>query len=542
MPTVTATAYPDRDYVLVESDWRDTPGTTHVKAYRVRADTGERTALYPYVAFNASGCMMLHCGRVWWWDTDPPLGVELTYEVEQCSDSGLEFVNCSDTFDRTPVVASWGTGTSGCPWTTSNGAAAQFFTTGTTGVMSPNVIGTSYQQTLALPLVTSATVYGEVAPSAIAATQPVQGGVMTRWQDVSNYYHYAIAFQTSGAVQVFIQSVVGGVFTTLNSLTLPGVTYTAGSRWNFKAVTNGTFHSMTAWRVGTVEPEAQVTAFNSALAGAGRMGLRSQLITGNTNALPFTFTYDNIRAYDPNSPDSFQVVESAPVTLAAGRVWLKSPLQPCSDLELLTCGSANVYNCEDPDARQIVFSQMAEESFAANTVNLLPVNRRRPIPTYRVRRDIESTLTLVTRTFADRDALRAANEPGHPLFFQAPPEYGIADRYMSIGTVTESRGLPDHRFQPRVVQLPHAVVDRPEGTADGVCGARVGDLCDIYSSWDAINAVGLTYEGILLGEAGLDAPGSTPSSEMETWQEVLDEFGVWSAVNNGQDWEDVLES
>jgi hypothetical protein len=92
------------------------------------------------------------------------------------------------------------------------------------------------------------------------------------------------------------------------------------------------------------------------------------------------------------------------------------------------------------------------------------------------------------------------------------------------------------------VQLPHAIVDRPEGSADGVCGARVGDLCDIYSTWDAINAVGLTYLDILLGEAGLGAPGSTPVVDMETWQEVLDGYANWGAVNNGQDWEGVLES
>jgi hypothetical protein len=538
MPTVTATAYPDRDYVLVESDWRDTPGTTHVRAFRVRADTGERTALYPYVAFNASGCMMLHCGQVLWWDTDPPLGVELTYEVEQCADRGLEFVHCSDTYNRAATVASWGTSTSGCLWSPNS---AIYSTNGTNGIMAPAAVNVSYQQTVPGDL-PHATVYGEVASGAVALTSAIQAGAMTRWTNSSNFMNFGVMFQPGGTVQGAIQTVVGAVFTNIATGTITGLTYGIGTRLNFKAVSSFTFHSLTIWPVGTVEPDPQLTVFDGTINVPGRTGLQTRLITGNTNVLPFNVTYDNFRSFDQNAADTFQVAVSAPVTLDAGRIWLKSPLQPCADVELITCGGAATYTCENPDVRQIVFSQMSEESFAANTVNLLPVNRRRPIPTYRIRRDIEATLTVVTRTFADRDALREANLPGYPLFFQAPPEYGIADRYMSIGTVTESRGLPDHRFQPRVVQLPHAIVDRPEGSADGVCGARVGDLCDIYSTWDAINAVGLTYLDILLGEAGLGAPGSTPVVDMETWQEVLDGYANWGAVNNGQDWEGVLES
>lgn len=541
MPTVTATPFPDRDYVLVETDWTDTPGTTHVRAYRVRSDTGERTALYPYVAFDGSGCTMLNCGLAWWWDTDPPLGVPVTYEVDQCADSELEFVDCSDNFNRAPVAAGWGTSTSGCLWATSGGAAAQFSATGTVGRMAANTTANSFQQTLPLSLL-NATVYGDVTVSALALTQTFNAAVMTRWQDGSNYYQFVITYTTSGTVQVSIRSVVAGVLTTLaGPTTLPGVTYAAGTKLNFKAVTLVTFQGFTVWNAGLVEPAVQVFAINGALPAAGRPGLRALLDAGNTNGT-VNFDFDNIRAYDSVAVDNFQTVASAEVELAAGNLWLKNPLQPCGDLSLLTCGSANVYNCEDPDARQIVFSQMAEESFAANTVNLLPVNRRRPIPTYRERRDIESTLTLVTRTFADRDALRESLRPGYPLLFQAPSQYGIADRYMSIGTVTESRGLPDHRFQPRVVQLPHVVVDRPEGSVDGVCGARVRDLCDIYSSWDAITAVGLTYEELLLGAAGIGTPGTTPVSELNTWQDVLDENADWAAVNNGQDWEGVLEN
>lgn len=539
MPTVTATAYPDKDYVLVETDWRDTPGATHVIAYRVRGDTGERTPLYPYVAYNASGCLMLNCGEAMWWDNDPPLGVPLTYEVVNCADGGLEFVHCSDSYNRAPTVASWGTSTSGCLWSPNS---AIYSTNGTNGIMAPAAVNVSYQQTVPGDIL-HATVYGEVASGAVALTSAIQASAMTRWTNSSNFMNYGVMFQPGGTVQGAIQTVVGSVFTNVATGTIAGLTYGVGTRINFKAVSNFTFHTLTIWAAGTTEPEPQITVFDGTVNVAGRTGLQTRLITGNTNVLPFNVTYDKFRSFDANATDTGSAVfTSNEVTLAAGRIWLKNPLYPCNDLELITCGGANLAVCEDPDVRQIVFSAMGDESFAANTINLQPVNRRRPIPTYRVRRDIESTLTLVSRTFADRDALRASNLPGTPLFFQAPPEYGIADRYMSIGTVTESRGVPDHKFQPRVVQLPHAVVDRPAGPVNGACGARVGDLCDVYNTWDAINAVGLTYRDILLGEAGLDAPGAVPSVDMETWQEILDDYANWGAVNNGQDWEDVLES
>lgn len=539
MPTVTATAYPDRDYVLVETDWTDQVSTTHVAAYRVRGDTGERTALYPYVAYNESGCQMLNCGQALWWDTDPPLGVPLTYVVEDCADGGLEFVTCSDTYARTPVAAGWGTTTSGCPWTTAAGGAAQFNTDGIKGNMAPNVTGASFQQVFGPSVITSQLRFDFVVP-ALALTQPFNVAAMLRWVDVNNYMVYNAQLNTAGTVTTVIQTNVGGVFTTIDSDVVPGLTYTSGTRLNLLASANGGSHQMKVWTYGAPEPvNFSSSVFNAVVPGPGQAGIRTQVVAGNTNVLPLTFAFDNVRLLEQSAASTVTSVTSNEVTLDAGRIWLKSPLFPCSDIELVTCGGAAFAGCEADEVVQVAFSSMAEESFAANTVNLLPVNRRRPIAISRIRRDIESTLVVVSRNFTSRDALRTINLPGTPLFFQAPAAYGIADRYMSVGTVTESRGLPDHKFQPRVVTMPHAVVDRPEGPAEGVCGARVDDLCDLYTSWDALTLAGFDYRDLLLGLAATGAPGQP--TDFDTWQQVLDENGTWTVVNNGQDWQQVWE-
>jgi hypothetical protein len=131
------------------------------------------------------------------------------------------------------------------------------------------------------------------------------------------------------------------------------------------------------------------------------------------------------------------------------------------------------------------------------------------------------------------------NEPGTPLLFQAPEQYCIPDRYISVGSLTENRFSVDQRNQFRVMGLPYVTVDRPEGPADGPCGTRMIDLCDIYTSWGALAIAGLTWTDLLLGEASPNGPGQpAPPAAARTWGDVNTQFADWTAVNAGgtRDW------
>lgn len=224
------------------------------------------------------------------------------------------------------------------------------------------------------------------------------------------------------------------------------------------------------------------------------------------------------------------------VTVVGDGFWLKSPLHPCDDIAVDIC-SPMLGDCDE--GARVSFASMASETYAPNTVLLIPANRRRPIPAYRVRRDVASTLRLIAHDCDARDAILSANEPGDPLLWQAPALYCTPDRYMSVGELEDSRISVDHREPFRLVSLPHVAVDRPEGPADGVCGARIIDLCDIYTSWGALLIAGLTWTDLLLGLASPNGPGQPePPVGARTWGEVETEFAGWAAVEAGgtRDW------
>lgn len=122
------------------------------------------------------------------------------------------------------------------------------------------------------------------------------------------------------------------------------------------------------------------------------------------------------------------------------------------------------------------------------------VSKRRASPT--------STLTLVSRTFADRDRLITLLASGSALLFQAPDQYGLPDRYISVGASSVSRVLPDHAIPIRVFSMPHTVCAAPGGPMQGTVGARWADLCNRYATWGAVNSAGLNWIGLLDGLAG----------------------------------------
>jgi hypothetical protein len=169
-------------------------------------------------------------------------------------------------------------------------------------------------------------------------------------------------------------------------------------------------------------------------------------------------------------------------------------------------------------------------------LTLNPTNAKYPVAMGRTRRGVSSTLTLVTRTFADRNALITLAEPGSPLFWQGPAAYGINDQYLDVGSLSVVRGLSDHKFQVRVLNLPYVQVGRPAGPSQGVCGSQVGDLCDF--TWSELAADGNTWDDLVRGRptGGVDG--------YRTWtigaNTVLGDFADWNAVDSGtRTWTDL---
>lgn len=263
-----------------------------------------------------------------------------------------------------------------------------------------------------------------------------------------------------------------------------------------------------------------------------------------TPALPVTSaTFSFIAAGLPPNTTLFNVDElqvtqltdvaataCATVTVTSTSVWLKSPLHPCDDVQIGLC-SPMLADCEE--TARVSYVGTTDDNYAPNTVLLTPVNRKYPIPVSRVRRGPTATLRLLAHNCEARDAVLAANEPGDPLLFQAPADYCIPDRYISVGAIDETRISVDQREDFRLITLPYATVERPTGPMDGPCGTRIDDLCDIYASWGALAIAGLTWTDLLLGNASTNGPGKVVPAAARTWGEVETEFANWLAVEAG---------
>lgn len=185
--------------------------------------------------------------------------------------------------------------------------------------------------------------------------------------------------------------------------------------------------------------------------------------------------------------------------LSLGAARLKDPLRPGNNVRIDFTFDPNPLCIP---AEGIFWQSLDTEERAANAATFNINNQPNPIVVSKVRSSVTSTLTLVSRTFADRDRLDVLLAPGSPLLFQAPDEYGVPDRYLSVGNQSTARVLPDHRFPIRVFSLPHVTVSAPGGPMQGTVGARWQDTCNRYATWALVNAAGLTWTQVLQGLAG----------------------------------------
>lgn len=246
--------------------------------------------------------------------------------------------------------------------------------------------------------------------------------------------------------------------------------------------------------------------------------------------------------------DEFTLTQQRPVTTSTcttttitdtENVRLKDPLHPCNDLVIGLC-SPIWGDC--PDDTRISYAGQGSDSRPANALVIEPVNRRFPIPVSRGRKAPRTELRLIAHDCEARDAIVNINEPGSPLLLQLPDEYCQDDRYISVGDETESRISIDQREPFRLMSLPYLAVERPPGPADGVCGTRIEDMCDIYTSWSAMTLAGLTWQDLLLGNASDSSPGNDPA-DFRTWTEVDTEFASWTAVDTpgSRTWDDLRD-
>lgn len=535
MPIISAYAdHPTRPYVRVEIDWADVPAATHAGVSRVDVATGECTPLRPYICYTGWE-LLLSCGHGTFWDTEAPFDTPFYYVTTSSEAPCIPAIEVYDLFQRV-TASGWGTATSGQTWTATGGVAANFSTTGTRGRVTMTSTAVARRVTIDGPLLNvreTVTLF----PNVVATGASFQQGLMARRDSgANNEYIAEVLFDLLGAMSLRVRRNLGGSLTTLATFALDGV-YDATSQVNLEFLVQGSTLSAKAWLSTLTQPaDYQIVTTDTNITAAGAVGTRSILSGGTTNVDP-PLEYDDLYVYEPCAPCVAVTADtsSTPITITNdGGFWLKDPVRPCNDRPVPLCQTAGVPGC---GAEGILFVGIGPEVYASNSISLRPMNRRRTIAITRPRGDATTALRLQTLTFTDRDELLDLVEPGSPLLFQGPSEYGIPDRYMDIRDVQVSPELSDLRIQIRSETLPYNTVDRPAGATQGICGTRVADICDLYPTWDALAATGFTWDDLIRGAA--DPAIANPLRR--TWDDVQSEFADWDAVEaGGRTWTGLL--
>lgn len=528
MPTITAVPYPALGRVLVELDWADTPAASCARAVRTVVSTGVATPLTPYI----NPCTFpgqyekLSGGRAIFWDNECPLDTVVTYTTDAVTSAGVQIntppIGISDSFTRVVAAGSWGTATSGQAWSNTQGTPSYASVNGTSGLHTHAAAGA--RQDTALTSFLGRDFDAVITISVNSIADYAEYRLMARYVDSNNS---VIVVYVASLGQLFIQSAAAGVVTTIvGPVTVLSTTGTVRVRLNV----TGSVLKGKVWDSTGSEPDWQASGtITDASPAYGGLAVQS---FDQTTAK--TFTFDDLTA-------SYTIVTTAltatttAVTLASNsNFWLRDPGRPCNDIVVNLQGSGLCVT----GTSGVEFVAIDTETYDANMTLMVPTNAKFPIPVNRPRRDAASTLTLATQSFADRDKVINILAPGSPLLFSAPQSaYGIPDRYMAISQSSVTRGLSDLRVPKRLEQMPFTTVERPVTTQQGTCNAQFSAMCNIYSTWSAMNAADVTWTKILYGEAGGGDLGYrewNPGVEnvFANWLAVKN-YGTWAKIKQG---------
>jgi len=543
MPVISAFAdHPSRPYIRVEVGWADVPSVTHARVLRYDTVTGECAALRPYICYSGD-YLLLSCGSGVFWDTEVPLDHPVYYITEGLDAPCLPVSPILlDTFNRN-LTDSWGQTDTGNAYTLSGGTNPGNYDVSISGGGTHTLDSVLVRRnSWANCGQTDQNIYADCSlPVASATGASITQRLMGRVTDVDNLYAAELELTTAGAVTLRLVKRVAAVATNITAATTVGTGHAANDLWTIRLNITGSALAAKAWLASGTEPTFwQVTATDADLAAGTSVGVADRLEFGSGNS-PLVSSWRRLLVGDPCAPCVPVTADTSadPLTVANdGRFWLKDPVRPCNDRPVPLCqtGSPKLPPCEDTNG--ILFVGIGPDIYPANSFSLRAVNRSFSQAITRPRGSAVTALKLQTVTFTDRDDVITLVAPGSPLLFQGPPEYGIPDRYMDIQDVQISPELPDLRIQNRTETLPYATVERPAGPTQGICGARVADICEQYASWDALAATGMTWNDLVAGQA-------TPTSanpNRRTWDDVNSEFADWNAVNTGgRTWDGLVE-
>ncbi|MDI9885307.1 hypothetical protein QMZ92_13115 [Streptomyces sp. HNM0645] len=193
---------------------------------------------------------------------------------------------------------SWGTADVGGTWGLGGGTVPGDYDVvsgrGTHTLGSVNVSRRSFlTQT-----VTDTDAQVDMQTSALATGAGITGSIVTRYLDSDNLYAARLAFNTDQTITLSLRKRVGGTETQLTAVTVP-LTHAANTDVRLRFRVFGSLLQAKAWSPSAPEPASwQATATDTDISTSALIGLRSILISGNTNSSPLV-RYDNFVLLNP---------------------------------------------------------------------------------------------------------------------------------------------------------------------------------------------------------------------------------------------------
>lgn len=135
---------------------------------------------------------------------------------------------------------------------------------------------------------------------------------------------------------------------------------------------------------------------------------------------------------------------------------------------------------------------------AQRTVNRV-LSRAKAVAISQVRADAETSILVATDTLDERDRMLSMMASGRALQMRNPdPLYPENNWYISVGDLTESRPIPDHRRPERNWTLPATRVDRPTGLIEASGAVTWADVLAL-GTWADVMADRDDWLEVLVG-------------------------------------------
>lgn len=267
-----------------------------------RADTAGSVLAADAAAADTTLKVLTTLGPLWIEDAaEFPFDVRLGGEVVTVSDIDPLVL---DTFTRS-VASGWGAADSGQGWTLAGGAASDYSVNGTRGVVSLGSVATS-RRTILPESQRDVDLTASVATDKVATGNWITASLAARRSGSANFYEVRVEFKHDGNVGINLYKTVIGTPTTLTAGHVLG-TYAANERFNVRFAVIESALGAKIWRVGSPEPEWQLFTTDTDLTTAENIATHSELLSGNTNTLPVTISWDDLTS----KAQKFTVTRSA---------------------------------------------------------------------------------------------------------------------------------------------------------------------------------------------------------------------------------------